>query len=83
MGQVTAPGYFAARQSAVGTCVAYNTNREPPPPTDTSSNSAAHHGADLAAGEHPRRGGGCGFYLAWHAQSLKLDAAPGMFELRL
>ena len=41
MGQVTASGYFAARQSAVGTCVAYNTNREPPPPTDTSSNSAA------------------------------------------
>jgi hypothetical protein len=36
MGTVTAPGYFAARQSAVGACVAYNRNREPPPPTGTA-----------------------------------------------
>jgi hypothetical protein len=41
MGQVTAPSYFAARQSAVGACVAYNTNRQPPPPTDTSSAAAS------------------------------------------
>jgi len=36
MGVVNAPGYFAARQSAVGACVAYNRNREPPPPTQTA-----------------------------------------------
>jgi hypothetical protein len=36
MGTVTAPGYFAARQSAVGACVAYNRNRETPPPTGTA-----------------------------------------------
>jgi len=29
MGQVTAPGYFAARQSAVGACLSYNERREP------------------------------------------------------
>jgi hypothetical protein len=36
MGTVTALGYFAARQSAVGACLAYNRNREPPPPTQTA-----------------------------------------------
>ena len=36
MGVVSAGGYFAARQSAVGACVAYNRNREPPPPTGTA-----------------------------------------------
>jgi hypothetical protein len=36
MGVVSAGGYFAARQSAVGACVAYNRNREPPPPTQTA-----------------------------------------------
>jgi hypothetical protein len=36
MGRVTALGYFAARQSAVGACLAYNRNREPPPPTQTA-----------------------------------------------
>jgi hypothetical protein len=41
MGQVIAPSYFAARQSAVGACVAYNTNREPPPPTETERSSVA------------------------------------------
>lgn len=36
MGTVKAPGYFAARQSAVGACVAYNRTREPPPPAGTA-----------------------------------------------
>jgi len=40
MGTVTAAGYFAARQSAVGACVAYNRNREPPPPTQTARTAA-------------------------------------------
>lgn len=31
MGQVSAPGYFAARQAATGACLAYNERREPPP----------------------------------------------------
>jgi hypothetical protein len=30
MGQVTAPGYFNARQAAVGACLSYNERREPP-----------------------------------------------------
>ncbi len=41
MGVVDAQGYFAARQAAVGACVAYNVNRTPPPPTDTSSAAAS------------------------------------------
>ncbi len=36
MGAVPAPSYFAARQSAVGACLAYNRNREPPPQTQTA-----------------------------------------------
>jgi hypothetical protein len=36
MGVVDAQGYFAARQSAVSACVAYNVNRAPPPPTQTA-----------------------------------------------
>lgn len=36
MGAIPAPSYFAARQSAVGACLAYNRNREPPPPTQTA-----------------------------------------------
>lgn len=40
MGTVTAPGFFAARQSAVGECLAYNRNREPPPPTQTARGAA-------------------------------------------
>jgi hypothetical protein len=36
MGAVSAGGYFAARQSAVGACIAYNRDREPPPPTGTA-----------------------------------------------
>jgi hypothetical protein len=40
MGRVTASSYFAARRSAVGACVGYNTNRQPSPPTGTSSGSA-------------------------------------------
>ncbi len=39
MGQVTAQGYFAARQAAVGTCVGYNSNHEPPPPSQTARSS--------------------------------------------
>ncbi|MBI3760036.1 MAG: hypothetical protein HY269_09855 [Deltaproteobacteria bacterium] len=41
MGQVTAPSYFAARQSAVGACVAYNTNRETAPAAETERSSVA------------------------------------------
>jgi hypothetical protein len=41
MGRVTALGYFAARQSAVGACLAYNRNREPPPPTQTARSVAS------------------------------------------
>jgi len=40
MGRVTASSYFAARRSAVGACVGYNTNRQPPPPAGTSSGKA-------------------------------------------
>jgi hypothetical protein len=36
MGTVSAPGFFAARQSAVGECLAYNRNREPSSPTQTA-----------------------------------------------
>jgi hypothetical protein len=36
MGTVSAPGFFAARQSAVGACLAYNRDREPPPPSQTA-----------------------------------------------
>lgn len=32
MGQVTAPGYFGARQSAVRACLSYNLNRAPQSP---------------------------------------------------
>jgi len=32
MGRVTAPGYFGARQAAVGACLSYNQNRQPQPP---------------------------------------------------
>ncbi len=32
MGAVTAPGYFVARQSAVGACVTYNERRQPQSP---------------------------------------------------
>jgi len=32
MGVVTAPGYFAARQTAVNACLSYNENKEPQPP---------------------------------------------------
>lgn len=31
MGQVSAPGYFAARQTATGACLTYNERREPAP----------------------------------------------------
>ncbi len=41
MGQVSAQGYFAARQAAVGACVSYNNLHEPPPPTGTTSAAAA------------------------------------------
>jgi hypothetical protein len=36
MGLVTAGGYFAARQAAVGACLTYNRTREPLPPTQTA-----------------------------------------------
>jgi len=42
-----------------------------------------HHRADLAAGEHPGRGGATRLDAVRHAQSLSLDAAPAMFELRV
>ncbi|MGH7878722.1 MAG: hypothetical protein ACREQD_04430 [Candidatus Binataceae bacterium] len=32
MGQVSAPGFFAARQAATGACLAYNQRRQPAPP---------------------------------------------------
>jgi hypothetical protein len=39
-GVVTAPGYFAARQSAVGACVTYNERREPQSPLLTTDATA-------------------------------------------
>lgn len=45
MGQVTAQGYFAARQSAVGACLGYNHNREPQSPLLQSTRGS---GATLA-----------------------------------
>jgi hypothetical protein len=32
MGEVSAAGYFAARQGAVSACLSYNTNKQPAPP---------------------------------------------------
>jgi len=56
MGAVSAPGYFAARQSAVGACLSYNERREPQSPflgTSAASGSATSvpvlPGADLPA----------------------------------
>ena len=37
MGAVNAPGYFAARQSAVGACLSYNERREPQSPFRNTS----------------------------------------------
>jgi hypothetical protein len=39
MGQVTAAGYFAARQAAVGACLSYNERREPQSPLTSSRTS--------------------------------------------
>jgi len=53
MGTVSAPSYFAARQSAVTTCLAYNVNKEPQPPvvaTGSSPTSGALPGAPGTAG---------------------------------
>lgn len=33
MGEVSATGYFAARQGAVSACLSYNTNKQPAPPS--------------------------------------------------
>jgi hypothetical protein len=41
MGQVTAPGYFNARQAAVGACLAYNERREPQSPLQNTRASGA------------------------------------------
>jgi hypothetical protein len=41
MGEVTAPGYFAARQSAVGACLSYNERREPLSPLQNARASGA------------------------------------------
>ena len=41
MGQVTAPGYFAARQSAVGACLSYNERREPQSPLPNRTTTSA------------------------------------------
>ena len=41
MGQVTAPGYFNARQSAVGACLSYNLRREPQSPFQTLRGSGS------------------------------------------
>jgi len=40
IGQVSAAGYFAARQSAVGACVSYNERREPASPLQSMGSSA-------------------------------------------
>jgi hypothetical protein len=40
IGQVSAAGYFAARQSAVGACVTYNERREPVSPLQSMGSSA-------------------------------------------
>ena len=51
MGRVTAPGYFAARQAAVSTCLAYNENKQPQPPIVTAGPpSSAVSGAPGGAG---------------------------------
>ncbi len=39
MGEVSAPGYFAARQSAVGACLSYNLRREPQSPFQNTRES--------------------------------------------
>jgi hypothetical protein len=41
MGRVTAPGYFAARQSALSTCLAYNENKQPQPPVVAAGPSSS------------------------------------------
>jgi hypothetical protein len=46
MGQVSAQGYFAARQAAVGACLSYNERRAPQPPVMTSRGSTTAAGAN-------------------------------------
>jgi hypothetical protein len=45
MGQVSAAGYFAARQAAVGACLSYNERRAPESPLQTSGASTTAAGA--------------------------------------
>ncbi len=40
MGQVSAPGYFAARQTATGACLSYNQQKEPAPAIVTAAQGA-------------------------------------------
>jgi hypothetical protein len=40
MGQVSAPGYFAARQSAAGACLGYNQLKEPAPASVAAADGA-------------------------------------------
>ena len=64
MGQVSAPGYFAARQTATGACLGYNEQKEPAPavvapaqgavpvipPSFANPDAAASAGATLPGG---------------------------------
>jgi hypothetical protein len=45
MGQVSAAGYFAARQAAVGACLSYNERRAPQSPLQASGSSSTAAGA--------------------------------------
>jgi hypothetical protein len=41
MGQISASGYFAARQGATGACLTFNERREPAPPALTVPHGTA------------------------------------------
>jgi hypothetical protein len=51
MGRVTAPSYFAARQSAISACLAYNENKQPQPPVVAAGpSSSTGQGASTSVG---------------------------------
>jgi len=50
MGRVTAPGYFAAQQTAVSTCLSYNENKQPQPPRVAGQSSGTGPASNTSIG---------------------------------